>query len=109
MNVLIEATRAGCERIVLTSSMEVPGMDQLGAPPPSPYAAAKWASVLYARMFHALYECPVAILRVFMVYGPEQADRTKLIPYVADASWMALHLSYPAADVSSTGSMSTML
>jgi nucleoside-diphosphate-sugar epimerase len=37
---------------------------------------------MYARMFHALYECPVVILRVFMVYGPEQADRTKLIPYV---------------------------
>jgi UDP-glucose 4-epimerase len=38
---------------------------------------------MYARMFHALYESPVAILRVFMVYGPGQADRTKLIPYVA--------------------------
>ena len=83
VNVLIEATKAGCQRIVLTSSMEVPRLDQLGAPLPSPYAAAKGASVLYARMFHALYECPVVILRVFMVYGPGQADRTKLIPYVA--------------------------
>lgn len=83
VNVLVEATKAGCQRIVLTSSMEVPRSDQLGAPPPSPYAAAKGASVLYARMFHALYECPVVILRVFMVYGPGQADRTKLIPYVA--------------------------
>jgi nucleoside-diphosphate-sugar epimerase len=34
-------------------------------------------------MFHSLYECPVVVLRVFMVYGPEQQDRTKLIPYVA--------------------------
>ena len=44
VNLLIEATKAGCERIVLTGSMEVPARDQLGALPPSPYAAAKWAS-----------------------------------------------------------------
>jgi nucleoside-diphosphate-sugar epimerase len=34
-------------------------------------------------MFHSLYACPVVILRVFMVYGPEQPDRTRVIPYVA--------------------------
>ena len=82
VNLLIEATRAGCERIVVTGSMEAPGEGTPDALPPSPYAATKWASSMYARMFHALYACPVVTLRVFMVYGPEQADRTKLIPYV---------------------------
>lgn len=83
VNLLIEGTKAGCERIVLTGSMEAPRGDQPDVLPPSPYAAAKWASSAYARMFHALYASPVVTLRVFMVYGPEQADRTKLIPYVA--------------------------
>jgi nucleoside-diphosphate-sugar epimerase len=32
-------------------------------------------------MFHALYQFPVVIARVFMVYGPAQQDLTKLIPY----------------------------
>jgi nucleoside-diphosphate-sugar epimerase len=50
--------------------------------PNSPYAAAKWAASDYSRMFHALYGFPVAIARVFMVYGPGQQDETKLVPYV---------------------------
>jgi nucleoside-diphosphate-sugar epimerase len=83
VNVLVEATEAGCERIVLTGSMEASGTDREDAVPPSPYAAAKWASGEYARMFHSLYGCPVVDLRVSMVYGPGQADRTKLVPYVA--------------------------
>jgi nucleoside-diphosphate-sugar epimerase len=33
-------------------------------------------------MFHALYKTPVAILRLFMVYGPGQQDLRKLVPYV---------------------------
>jgi nucleoside-diphosphate-sugar epimerase len=81
--VLVEATKAGCERVVLTGSMEASGTDREDAVPPSPYAAAKWASGEYARMFHALYGCPVVDLRLSMVYGPGQADRTKIVPYVA--------------------------
>lgn len=84
VTVLVEATEAGCERIVLTGSMEASGTEHDDAVPPSPYAAAKWASGEYARMFHALYGCPVVDLRVSMVYGPGQADRTKLVPYVAE-------------------------
>jgi UDP-glucose 4-epimerase len=85
VNLLVAATEAGCERIVLTGSMEVPREEAPDALPPSPYAAAKWASSVYARLFHALYACPVVILRVFMVYGPAQSDRTKLIPYVIES------------------------
>src|SRR5690606_13796615 len=49
-----------------------------------PYAAAKWASSGYARMFAALYDLPVVTARIFMTYGPAQPDRNKLIPYVTD-------------------------
>jgi glycosyltransferase involved in cell wall biosynthesis len=52
------------------------------AVPSSPYAVAKWASSAYARMFHALYQFPAVIFRIFMVYGPGQRDLQKLIPYV---------------------------
>jgi UDP-glucose 4-epimerase len=50
--------------------------------PCSPYAAAKWSVSGYARMFRALYQIPVVIAKIFMVYGSGQTDHTKLIPYV---------------------------
>ena len=37
---------------------------------------------MYANMFHALYGVPVVNARLFMVYGPDQKDNTKLVPYV---------------------------
>jgi UDP-glucose 4-epimerase len=82
VNLLIAATQANCQRIVLAGSMEEPRPEDANPLPPSPYAAAKWAGTVYARLFHTLYACPVVMLRIFMVYGPEQHDRTKLIPYV---------------------------
>jgi len=33
-------------------------------------------------MFHSLYGLPVAIARIFMVYGPGGQDTSKLVPYV---------------------------
>lgn len=78
VNLLTVATEIGCERIVLAGSLEEQDPE---APPGSPYAAAKFAASSYARMFHALYETPIVIARVFMVYGPEQRDLNKLIPY----------------------------
>jgi nucleoside-diphosphate-sugar epimerase len=62
--------------------MEEPEEDDNIDIPCSPYAAAKWASSGYARMFHALYGTPVVTARIFMVYGPAQQDLNKLIPYV---------------------------
>lgn len=83
VNLLVEATKLSCERIVITGSMEEPRPNDPDPLPPSPYAAAKWASTVYSRMFHALYGAPIVVLRVFMTYGPGQGDGTKLIPYVA--------------------------
>lgn len=82
VNLLTAISEMGCRRIVLAGSLEEPELESAQAIPSSPYAAAKWASSAYARMFHALYQLPVVILRVFMVYGPAQWDVRKLIPYV---------------------------
>lgn len=82
VNLLTLAAETGCKRIVLTGSLAEPEPQNGELFPSAPYAAAKWASSGYARMFHALYQLPVVIARVFMVYGPAQQDLTKLIPYV---------------------------
>ena len=82
INLLVACTYTGCERIILIGSQEEPEDGGTQAIPSSPYAAAKWAASSYARMFHALYQTPVAIARIFMVYGPGQNDLQKLVPYV---------------------------
>jgi nucleoside-diphosphate-sugar epimerase len=73
---------AGCKRVITTGSLVEPDPGSKQNIPNSPYSAAKWASASYARMCHALYDLPVAIARVFMVYGPAQQDEGKLVPYV---------------------------
>jgi UDP-glucose 4-epimerase len=82
VNLLTVAAESECRRVVLTGSLAEPEVENGETFPSAPYAAAKWASSGYARMFHALYKLPVLIARVFMVYGPGQRDLTKLIPYV---------------------------
>jgi UDP-glucose 4-epimerase len=81
VNLLTVAAESNCRRVVLTGSLAEPEIENGEKFPSAPYAAAKWASSGYARMFHALYKLPVTIARVFMVYGPGQSDVTKLIPH----------------------------
>jgi UDP-glucose 4-epimerase len=81
VNVLMAAAEIGCRRVILAASLTEPQPDQLEITPGSPYAAAKWASGAYARMFHKLYRLPVVMVRPFMTYGPGQDER-KLIPHV---------------------------
>ncbi len=76
------AERVGCRRFIQVGSLEEPAVGEPVATPASPYAAAKAAASGYCRMFHALYETPVVLARLFMVYGPAQQDLKKLIPYV---------------------------
>jgi nucleoside-diphosphate-sugar epimerase len=78
VNILQAATDTGAGRVVLIGSGDEPEGD---AAPCSPYAAAKWAAGGYARMFHALYGTPVTTARPFMVYGPDQPDASKVVPY----------------------------
>lgn len=81
VNLLHALTEVGCRSLVTTGSLVEPDPGVEQKIPSSPYAAAKWASGNYARMFHALYGLPVSIARVFMVYGPGQQDESKLVPY----------------------------
>lgn len=80
-NLLVVGTERGCQRIVLTGSLTEPIGGTWDEIPGSPYAAAKWASNAYARMFNGLYQTPVTVVRPFMTYGPGQA-KEKIIPYV---------------------------
>lgn len=82
VNLLIEANRLGCRKVVLVGSLEEPENASGHLIPSSPYAAAKSAASAYGRMFHSLYGTPVTIARLFMVYGPGQRDLNKLIPFV---------------------------
>jgi UDP-glucose 4-epimerase len=82
VNLLVSLTGGSCRRFITTGSLVEPDTRSGESVPPAPYAASKWASSDYVRMFHALYDLPGAIARVFMVYGPAQQDATKLVPYV---------------------------
>jgi UDP-glucose 4-epimerase len=82
VNLLTAVAERGCRRVVLAGSFMEPALTTSGLVPTSPYAAAKSASSLYARMFETLYRVPIATARLFMVYGPGQQDLGKLIPYV---------------------------
>jgi nucleoside-diphosphate-sugar epimerase len=82
VNLLSALAELGCGRMIITGSLVVGRENGVRTIPNSPYAAAKSAASDYARMFHALYGFPVAIARVFQVYGPGQQDETKLVPYV---------------------------
>lgn len=77
---LMTAVAGTDTKVVLAGSIEEPRAGE--SVPQSPYAAAKWAATGYARMFHGLWDVPVSVLRVAMVYGPAQPDTTKLLPYV---------------------------
>lgn len=80
--VLQAAVEAGVPRVVLAGSMEEYAA---ASGPPSPYAAAKLAAHTYADLFRSSFGIAVVHLRIFMVYGPGQEDRTKLVPAVAAA------------------------
>lgn len=82
VNLLAALTGRDCERVVLTGSLEEPTSAEVAPVPCSPYAAAKFSASAYGRMFNGLYNLPVVILKLFMVYGPAQQDVKKLVPYV---------------------------
>lgn len=86
VNLLVASQQGGIRKCVLAGSLEEPPGEAFNPVPASPYAASKWASSGYARMFHALYGTKVAVARIFMVYGPGQRDVRKLVPYVCLSS-----------------------
>jgi UDP-glucose 4-epimerase len=80
INVMSAAHRRPSCRIVLAGSVEEPRTSDEA--PSSPYAAAKSAVTAYARLFHEQWDLPVTVLRLAMVYGPDQPDTRKLVPHV---------------------------
>lgn len=80
VNLLTACVERG-PRFILMGSLVEPEPGCAERVPSSPYAAAKWAASDYGRMFQHLYGLPLSIARVFMVYGPAQPDRTKLVPH----------------------------
>jgi UDP-glucose 4-epimerase len=81
VNLLLAAKELGL-RVVLAGSMEEPIELPRQSAPSSPYAASKAAASGYARLFAELYGVEVAILRIFMVYGPGLQEGRRLVPYV---------------------------
>jgi len=79
VNLLEFAAKHGIKRFIFASSSSVYGAGPLPFRetdrvdrPLSPYAAAKRAGELFCRVYHELYQIPVACLRFFTVYGPRQ-------------------------------------
>lgn len=81
VNLLTAVAEHGCRRFITTGSFMEPVGDAGDSIPTSPYAAAKWSSNAYCRLFRTIYHVPIATARVYMVYGPGQQDTTKLVPY----------------------------
>jgi nucleoside-diphosphate-sugar epimerase len=80
VNLLTAIAERGEGRVVIGGSMEEP--DEPTAAPVSPYAAAKWAASMYARMFHQIFGVQLVVARIFMAYGPGHQDQRKLLPHV---------------------------
>jgi nucleoside-diphosphate-sugar epimerase len=79
LNVLEAARRAGVPRVVYASSSSVygdrpdlPKREDQAPAPISPYAAAKAADELYARVWTKIYGVETVGLRYFNVFGPRQ-------------------------------------
>jgi NAD dependent epimerase/dehydratase len=85
LNVLEGVRRAGCRRLVCTSTSEVYGTPAsvpiLETHPligQSPYSASKIAADKLCEAYHHSFELPVVTLRPFNTYGPRQSTRAVL-------------------------------
>jgi NAD dependent epimerase/dehydratase len=88
LNVLEAVRRAGCHRLVNTSTSEVygtPASIPITEVHPlqgqSPYSATKIAADKLAEAYHASFGLPVVTLRPFNTYGPRQSTRA-VIPTI---------------------------
>jgi UDP-glucose 4-epimerase len=85
LNVLEGARRAGCRRILNTSTSEVYGTpDSLPIREThplqgqSPYSASKIAADKFCEAYYCSFKVPVVTLRPFNTYGPRQSTRAVL-------------------------------
>lgn len=85
LNVLEGARRAGCRRVVQTSTSEVYGTPDalpIRETHPlqgqSPYSASKIAADKLCEAYHCSFQLPVVTVRPFNTYGPRQSARAVL-------------------------------
>jgi UDP-glucose 4-epimerase len=88
LNVLEAVRRAGCRRLVHTSTSEVYGTPEslpITEDHPlrgqSPYSATKIAADKLCEAYHSSFGTPVVVLRPFNTYGPRQSARA-VIPTI---------------------------
>jgi UDP-glucose 4-epimerase len=82
VSVLAAAARLPQCKVVLAGSVEDGGHRP---DVHSPYAASKAAAATYAALFHGLWQLDVTVLRLAMVYGPDDPNGHRLIPSVVAA------------------------
>lgn len=85
MNVLEGVRRAGCRRMINTSTSEVYGtpatlpiVETHPLQGQSPYSASKIGADKMCEAYHRSFEVPVVTLRPFNTYGPRQSARAVL-------------------------------
>lgn len=85
LNVLEAVRRAGCTRLVQTSTSEVYGtpatlpiVETHPLQGQSPYSASKIAADKLCEAYHCSFDVPVVTLRPFNTYGPRQSTRAVL-------------------------------
>ena len=85
LNVLEGVRRAGCRRLVQTSTSEVYGtpatlpiLETHALQGQSPYSASKIAADKLGEAYHRSFGTPVVTLRPFNTYGPRQSTRAVL-------------------------------
>jgi len=85
LNVLEGARRAGCRRILSTSTSEVYGTPDVlpirethPLQGQSPYSASKIAADKFCEAYYCSFKVPVVTLRPFNTYGPRQSTRAVL-------------------------------
>lgn len=81
VNLFMALQHTSIKRLIIMGSLDEHQVDTEVVRPVSPYAASKIAASAYARMFNDLFDLPVTIVRPYMVYGPNQKDQSKLVPY----------------------------
>lgn len=109
LNVAQAALRAGCQRVVHTSTSEVYGTareipitETHPLEPQSPYAASKVAADKLMDAWHRSYELPVTVLRPFNTYGPHQSARAVIPTIISQAlagDTLALGSLHPRRDL----------
>jgi NAD dependent epimerase/dehydratase len=85
LNVLEGVRRAGCRRVIHTSTSEVYGTpasvpirETHALQAQSPYSASKIAADKLCEAYHSSFGVPVVTLRPFNTYGPRQSTRAVL-------------------------------